>query len=141
MRRFLLVFAMAALLMAGTAPAFAGVGFDDFEAEARDGRVLLTWSTSHESGCAAFVIEKSSGDNPGTWTTLPNEFAPQGIGGGGAEYQYTDRDLFKQSVRTLHYRIRAKMADGSSVTTETLSVTVIPTGIQQTWGGLKAMFR
>jgi len=125
-------FLLLALMIASTS--YAEVRYSEFDARSENGRVVITWKTSQELGCSIFKVERSV-DGVNYFEIA--SFAPHGT---SREYQHIDADLFKQSSRTFHYRVKAESITGYD-TTESKSVNVVISGIQQTWGSLKAMFK
>ena len=97
--------------------------------------VILEWSSGIETGLDQYQVERSFdgieffpiADVPGT--------------GSNSTYVYEDHDIYKSSTRTYYYRIRAIMNDGSFNFSSVQSVTLYISGIQQTWGSIKALFR
>jgi len=98
-------------------------------------QVNLEWTTGNESGVSEFKVERSLDG----LTYLPLEdIGPQG---NSSTYLYEDRDIYKSSTRTYYYRIRAVMSNGTSSLSTVQSVVMYFSGIQQTWGSIKALFR
>jgi hypothetical protein len=97
--------------------------------------VILEWSSGIETGLDQYQVERSFdgleffpiADIPGT--------------GSNSTYIYEDHDIYKSSTRTYYYRIRAVMEDGTFSFSSVQSVTLNISGIQQTWGSIKALFR
>ncbi|MBD3166007.1 hypothetical protein GF324_05385 [bacterium] len=115
--------------------AFAGAQFKSFTADSRDGHAVLKWETTTEVNVERFAVERSSdGQEFHEIATFPPH-------GANVEYRYIDTSIFKQTVRSYHYRIRCDDAQGHSQYSETRRVHVVVSGIQQTWGSIKALFR
>jgi len=113
----------------------AEVVFNTFQVEANGARAEITWSTSDESDITSFIIERST---DGIEFIEIATFTPQGI---YQEYRYIDIDLFKDSIKTFHYRIKAVDRENQPHYSVVRTIQVSLSGIQQTWGSLKAMFR
>jgi len=134
MKRKAFTLSLLALAMLFVSVASAEVRFRKFEVEAVNGRALISWTTAQEVGVSTFKIERSiDGVNFFEIATL----APHGA---NVKYEHVDSNLFKQSTRTFYYRIKAESITGLDITAPT-SVDISFSGIQQTWGSLKAMFR
>ncbi len=95
---------------------------------------VLEWTSANESGLSTFRIERSL---DGLAFSAIADVTPQG---NNSAYRYEDHDIYKSS-RTYYYRIRTVMTDGSSSLSAVQSVTLDFSGIQQTWGSIKALFR
>jgi hypothetical protein len=125
---------IAVLFCAGTAAA-QGI-IVNFTAHAEnDDYAVLEWASGSENGLLLFRVERSL---DGLTFTSIAELAPQGS---NSDYRYEDHDLYKTSPRTYYYRIRALMTSGTSTLSPVQSVTLAFSGIQQTWGSIKALFR
>ncbi|MBT3231762.1 MAG: hypothetical protein HN356_03015 [Calditrichaeota bacterium] len=116
--------------------AIAAVGvITDFQAAAVDGQAVLDWKSGVETGVVSFDIQRSF-DNQRFYTIASIDPV-----GNDHAYRYIDRDLFKDQVHTYYYRITVKMTSGLHQISETDRVVLTTSGIQQTWGSIKAMFR
>jgi hypothetical protein len=126
---------IAAMFAAG---AFAGSVFNDMNVRETGGQVIVQWTTLDEGGCNGFLVERST---DGVSFQVLNNTQP--IPAQGARsYEYTDPYIFKQTARAYTYRVRAVMSGSGRVEyspVRTIYITL--SGIQQTWGGLKALFR
>lgn len=115
---------------------FAGVAFDTFNVIATDDRAEISWKTTQESNLKVFAIERSA-DGSDYYEIAT--FTPQGA---GYNYRFTDTDLFKQSIKSFYYRIKVVDINDQVVAySETRQIRLSLSGIQQTWGSLKAMFK
>ena len=115
---------------------WAGADILEFSAEP-DGEsaVLLTWRTGVEVSLTVFQVQRSSNGN--TFYTIGNVNPT----GSYSEYQYLDTNLLKQSVKTYYYRLKMIDTSGAVTYSEVRDVTLTFSGIQETWGSIKAMFR
>jgi hypothetical protein len=109
---------------------------NDFAAQAQgESSVLLTWTSGLETGLSNFRIERSlDGITYIVLTTL------QPLGN-NSSYNFEDHDIYKSSNRTYYYRILGQMDDNTFVVSPVQSVVLFFSGIQQTWGSIKALFR
>jgi hypothetical protein len=108
--------------------------WEEFSLSAPHGQVIIEWTMADEGGCSSLVIERST-DGIDYFDIAT--FSPQGS---GQTYRYIDTDVFKQTTRTFHYRIRAQIGE-QFVLSETKSIPLSVSTVQQTWGSLKALFR
>jgi hypothetical protein len=114
---------------------WAGAVILQFTAEVQSNTVVLSWRTGVEVNLSEFQVQRST---TGTTFYSIGSVEPNGS---YSEYQYVDDNLLKQSVRTYYYRLKIVDNDGTSTYSVVREVTIISSGIQQTWGSIKAMFR
>lgn len=109
--------------------------FTSFSASSEGEYAVLEWVSGSEAGLSQYQIERSLDgiEFIAIETILPL--------GNNTTYIYEDHDLYKESNRTYYYRICAVMNPGPNIYTEIESVTLSISGIQQTWGSIKALFR
>lgn len=124
------------LVLLAVSPVQAQSPISSFTAQAiGEGSVKLEWRSGNEAGLANFRVERSlDGITYTTLATLPPR-------GSNSVYTYTDNDLSKNGNRTYYYRLRAQMTDNSFSFSPVHTVTLFFSGIQQTWGSIKALFR
>ena len=130
--RFIL---FAALLILLPLLLWAGADILVFTAEAQVDAVLLSWRTGVEVNLSTFEVQRSSN---GTSFYTVGDVEPTGS---YSEYQYLDGSLLKQDSKTYYYRIKILDTTGAVSYSEVREVTLSFSGIQQTWGSIKAMFR
>ncbi len=123
------------ILLLFAATALAPSIITDFTAENGEDYVLLTWNSGTESGLSFYQIERSL---DGIEFQAIGTMTPQGS---NSSYEYEDHDLYKMTSRTYFYRINATMTNGSSNYSSVAQVTLSFSGIQQTWGSIKSLFR
>lgn len=126
---------IAAMMVIIATAAMAEPQWEDFNLSAPHGQVIIEWTMADENGCTSFVIERST-DGVDYYDIA--RFTPQGS---GQEYRYVDSDVFKQSTRSFHYRIRAEMGQNNSEWSVSKLIAISINTVQQTWGSLKALFR
>ncbi len=115
---------------------WAGADILEFTAEPQgESAVLLTWRTGVEVSLTVFQVQRSTNGN--TFYTIGNVDPT----GSYSEYQYLDTNLLKQLVKTYYYRLKMVDTSGAVTYSEVRDVTLTFSGIQQTWGSIKAMFR
>ena len=114
---------------------WAGADILSFTAEAQTEAVLLIWRTGVEMNLSSFQIQRSSN---GTSFYTIGEVSPTGS---YSEYRYLDNNILQDGLKTYYYRLRIVDLDGTVTFSEVCEVTISYSGIQQTWGSIKAMFR
>ncbi len=134
MKRLTITFSIV-LLFVSAAMVLGSVRFGEFTASPMDGYALITWTTEYESGVHEFAVERSI---DGIEFMEVATFEPHGP---GVQYRFPDTDLFKQGTRTFYYRIRCENVSGAPEYSDVQQTTIIISGIRQTWGSLKALFR
>lgn len=132
MRNVIIVLSLTVLL-AGVV--WAPTIVTDFTAESVGDYVVLTWTSGSEASLTVFAVERSL---DGMNFIQLAEVTPQGS---NSHYVYEDHDLFKTSSRTYYYRIKALLNNGTASYSTVQSVTMSFSGIQQTWGSIKSLFR
>ena len=124
-----LIFAIAIPLVL-----WAGADILEFTAESQGDGVLLIWRTGVEFNLSTFQVQRSSN---GTSFYSVADVEPTGS---YSEYQYYDNNLM-DSIKTYYYRLKMVDINGTVTYSAVREVTLIFSGIQQTWGSIKAMFR
>jgi hypothetical protein len=131
--RNVIIAVIATVLLAGLA--WAPSIITNFNAESAGDYVILTWNSGSEASLMLYAVERSL---DGMDFVQLAEVDPQGS---NSSYTYEDHDLFKGTSRTYYYRIRAQMDNGTAGYSTVQSVTLSFSGIQQTWGSIKSLFR
>jgi len=108
---------------------------ESFTAKAESNSVRLEWKTINEFGVSGFSVLRSI-DGKRFYKIC--DVDPVSA---GHTYQYVDNDLFKDNNRTFYYRIEINMSGGRKVYSRTEEVTMSFSGVERTWGSIKAMFR
>jgi len=128
-------FITVSLLLILSAIVFSATIIENFTVKTGKDQVVITWKTRDEVNLQEFEIERSS-DNI-TFFAITS-IKPKG---NNSEYKYTDTTIFKTSVRKFHYRIKTVDNDGSFAYTKSLAAIPKISGIKQTWGSIKAIFK
>jgi len=118
------------------AVAFAGTVFSDMNVRESGGQVVVQWTTADETGCLGFIVERST--DGVDFVALNSQMIPARA---ARSYEYTDPYVFKQTAKTFTYRVKAVLQRDRSEYSPVRTVYITMSGIQQTWGGLKALFR
>jgi len=107
----------------------------EFTATSVDNYVLLAWTSGAETGVSVYQLERSLDGI--TFQTI-NSTSPTGS---NSSYLYEDHGLYKVTSRTYFYRINVVMENGSSSYSPVAQLSLSFSGIQQTWGSIKSLFR
>jgi len=129
------IYILGVLLLA--AIVFAGSSvIETFTVTPQGDQAYLQWNSGIEGNLSKYKIERSV-DNK-TYTSIA-EITPQGS---FSLYQYIDDNIMKSTAqRIYYYRIKMIFTDGSFDYSDVVSVTLSFSGLQETWGSIKAMFR
>jgi hypothetical protein len=108
----------------------------DFTATSLGDKAQLEWTSGLEGNLIKYKVERST-DNQ-YFITL-TDILPEG---NYHTYIYIDDDIMKSSSQRLYYyRIRMIFADGTFCYSLVRSVNIQLSGLMETWGSIKAMFR
>ncbi|MDD5363355.1 MAG: hypothetical protein PHN88_14610 [Ignavibacteria bacterium] len=125
------------LLFVFASAAFGGLTFEFFTAKANTDGILLEWKTGDESGIAKFEIERSA--------VTPNSFVyikTLNAAGNNSYYSYQDNGVeLKSTSSVYYYRLKCITSNGTYSYTNTITVVHTVSGIKNTWGSIKAIFR
>jgi hypothetical protein len=136
MSRTLLIILSLCFLLGMSVPGSAQSLINNFTAQAQgESYVLLKWNSGSETNLTNFQVERSLDGI--TYSTLAI-IAPQGS---SFAYSYEDHSLYQASNHTYYYRIKAQMNEGNPIYSPAQFVVLFFSGIQQTWGSIKALFR
>ena len=133
-------FLIAWLLLFFTVP-LAAWQVIDFSAFPKTDGIDIRWEIRSGADIQTIVLQKSTDDY--TWRDLQS-FA---YTGDGTVYNYRDTDITgKTNSRldtqsTYYYRIKVIKKDGSEEFSASIIARPSYSGIQRTWGSLKALFR
>ena len=113
-----------------------GVTFiDKLTAENDNGNIILRWQTGEEEGLIHFVIQRRNmnGDyiNNGIAVIDPDP---------DKRYEFIDKGAYKINEEMYIYRLKIVEESGVSYSEE-VTVLTTPSGVKQTWGSIKALFR
>lgn len=125
----------ALLFLILLAPQTMAQTVSDFTAVIDGSSIILSWKSGSEVNLSDYCIQRSfDGRNYYDISVIKPE-------GNNHNYRYTDQDLYKEAFRTYYYRIELRMKRGPVQYSQTREVTLSFSGIQRTWGSIKAMFR
>jgi hypothetical protein len=136
MPKTFLIFLFLCAFLCTTVPGSAQSLINNFTAQAQgESYILLKWDSGIETDLASFQVERSFDEI--TYSTLMI-ITPQGS---NSSYTYADNDIYRGNNRTYYYRVRAQMNNNNYFYSPVQSVVLFFSGIQQTWGSIKALFR
>mgnify|MGYP001045521681 CR=1 FL=1 len=135
MRRWIytsfLVFTFISLL-------YSSVRISEFHARRERNYILLEWATEFESNLLKFEIERSP--DRIHWIKI-GEVSAIGESNQVRFYTFKDQTLLKGNVASLSYRLNLVYKNGTSELYDVIVSVEGISGIRQTWGSIKAMFR
>lgn len=116
---------------------FAGLTMQYFTAKSNQDGILLEWKTGDEGGVCTFVIERSA-SNLNNFIYINTIHST----GNNSYYSYQDNNLSSNPSQSIYYyRLKCIMPDGSYTYSGVISVVISVSGIKDTWGSIKAIFR
>lgn len=117
---------------------YSSVRVTEFNARRERNYVLLQWATEEESNLLKFEIERSI--DRIHWIKIGEVFA---VGESKQRhfYSFKDQTLFKGNLASLSYRLNLIYKNGVSEPYDVIVSVEGISGIRQTWGSIKAMFR
>lgn len=112
--RLLLVGMVLIISFAGVwIPVQAAITLSSFEAEGRDGEVLITWSTAQEIQTSGFYIRRST-EQAGEYDRITSLIPATGDQNAGGDYEYVDEDVINGT--SYYYRLEAIDINNNSQT-------------------------
>jgi hypothetical protein len=126
------------LLLITVGIAYAGLTFEYFTAKTNAEGILVEWKTGDEGGTVKFEVERSA--------STPNSFIfvkSVNAVGSNSYYSFQDNgvDFRSGSGSVYYYRLKCLTASGSYSYTNSITVVHTVSGIKNTWGSIKAIFR
>lgn len=118
-----------------TAMLSAGAFLNYFNTRSDNGNVVINWQTGQESNVQNFVIERM----PVSGSYI--EIATLAAKGNNSTYEYVDESAYKTNDQVYVYRLKIVDNDGSISYSGVSHVAHSVSGIKQTWGSIKALFR
>lgn len=121
----------------GTLVLYASIGFQYFTAKSNQDGILLEWKTNDEAGTSYFELERSAG-------SANNFILIKTINttGNNSYYSFQDNTVTSRPTSSLYYyRLKCIQPNGSFTYTPAISVIYTVSGIRDTWGSIKAIFR
>ena len=114
---------------------FAFDGLEYFSGRSENDYILLEWKINSQEKIESFyILKKRSND---TEFNIIHEIKSEGTG----LYSYKDKRLYKTSGLNFEYILKIVFADQSFEYSDPIKVYRNISGVNQTWGSIKAMFR
>lgn len=135
MKKRLIQIAAVSLIFALTGILTAGAFLNYFNTRSDNGNVIVSWQTGQETDVRNFVIERAPFN--GTYIDIATVAAK----GSNSTYEYADESAYKTNDQVYIYRLRIVDNDGSVSHSGLSQVAHSVSGIKQTWGSIKALFR
>jgi len=126
------------LLLITVSVAYAGLTFEYFTGKTNSDGILIEWKTGDEGGIVKFEVERSA--------STPNNFIfVKSINANGSNSYYSIQDngvdFRSGSGSVYYYRLKCLSSNGSYSYTNSITVVHTVSGIKNTWGSIKAIFR
>jgi hypothetical protein len=134
MRKLVPIITLTTLLLC-TASALAGAILRVFTAKSSNGDILLEWSVGEEKDLLRYEVQRMAGVQ-GEYVTI----ATVNPKGSNSSYEFLDKSAYKLNDSIYKYRLAIVSSDGMTYSQE-LTVPHTVSGVKQTWGSIKAMFR
>lgn len=106
----------------------------EFRAEPSPNTTTLNWKTGQENDIDVFHIERSANNQD---FQKVGEVEPKG---NSSSYEFLDESI-SRIKNIYYYRLKVVNNNGSFQYSESLPVIPNVSGIKQTWGSIKALFR
>lgn len=117
--------------------AWADANIQNIQAYRLDSKIVLQWTTESETNVLRFDIQRSTDQE--NWQKI-DHIAAAGNSNVCKYYSYEDNQVFKSCQACFYYRLAIINTDGTVKNSIIASVSG-ESGIKQTWGSIKAMFR
>ena len=114
---------------------FAFDGLEYFSGKSEKDYILLEWKINSQENIESFYIMKKRSND--TEFNIIHEIKSEGTG----LYSYKDKTLYKTSGLNFKYQLKIVFADQSFEYSDLIKVYRNISGVNQTWGSIKAMFR
>ena len=139
MKKSVLIVYSLVLLSAITGVLIASVSLQYFTAKTNTEGILLEWKTGDESGTRTFDIERSA-STPDNFIFIKSITAT----GNNSYYAYLDNNVNVRNGTNssiYYYRLKCTQQNGVYTYSNVISVVHTLSGIKNTWGSIKAIFR
>ncbi len=135
MKKFIPISFLIILFSAGIV--YSALTIQYFTAKNYQNGILLEWKTNDEGGVSTFDIERSAG-NLNNFIFLSTIHST----GNNSYYSYQDNNILQNPSQSIYYyRLKCVMPNGSYSYSNVISVISSVSGIRDTWGSIKAIFR
>lgn len=135
MKKFVLF--LIAIFIITSVLLFADLTIQYFTGKTNSEGILVEWKTGDEGGVSSFDLERSA-SNANNFIYIAKINAT----GNNSYYSYQDNSLdAKSSSSIYYYRLKCIKPNGSFSYTNNITVVYTVSGIKDTWGSIKAIFR
>lgn len=130
---------MIALLLLSGAVLMGPAQIQSLDIDKQETSISVSWVMQSEEGVERYVVTRK--------TSFQADFEPVKSGevtqlqGPGFEYVVMDRDLYKNAMEEVQYRLEVYGPNDNLLMAPTKSTTYQPTAVRRTWGSIKAMFQ
>lgn len=139
MKKRVIQILVIAVLLTLTSALTAGAFLNYFNTRSDNGNVVISWQTGREDlngkTVERFVIERMPIN--GSFISIGTVEAK----GNNSTYEYVDESAYKTNDQVYVYRLKIVDNDGSVSFSGVSHVAHSVSGIKQTWGSIKALFR
>lgn len=136
MKKTVLIANILIVLFAFTGMLLAGLTLQYFTAKTNSDGIFIEWKTADEGGTTRFEIERSA-SNPDNFIFIKNISAT----GNNSYYSFLDNTVNKLDQNSIYYYRLKCIQPGGYTYSNTISVVQSISGIKNTWGSIKAIFR
>ena len=138
MRKSVLFASIIIILFAFTGMLLAALTLQYFTAKTNSDGIFIEWKTADEGGTTRFEIERSA-SNPDNFIYIKTISAT----GNNSYYSYLDNTVSQKLDGTsiYYYRLKCIQPSGNYTYSSAISVVHAISGIKNTWGSIKAIFR
>ena len=128
---------ISTIVLLVSAIAWADADIQDIQAYRQESKIILQWTTERETNVLRFDIQRST--DQVNWQKI-DHISAAGNSNVCKIYSYEDNQIFKSCQACFYYRLAIINTDGTVKNSIVVSVSG-ESGIKQTWGSIKAMFR
>ena len=114
---------------------YAGAFLEYFHGRSEGDDVRLEWKTGEEVNLQNFMIERKT---PQSSFVEISTIEPKGS---NSYYTYLDQSAYKSNDMIFVYRLKIVDSNGQSSYSNEVTVSHSVSGVNRTWGSIKAMFR
>ncbi|MBU2492726.1 MAG: hypothetical protein KJ571_08900 [Bacteroidetes bacterium] len=118
-----------------TAMLSAGAFLNYFNTRSDNGNVVISWQTGAEDNVVYFIVQRKPAS--GSFIDLAKIAAK----GNNSTYEYVDESAYKANDQVYVYQLKIVDDDNTFSFSGVSHVAHSVSGIKQTWGSIKALFR
>lgn len=135
MKKRLIQISAALVLLTLSGVLTAGAFLNYFNTRSDNGNVVVSWQTGQETNVDDFIIERMPIN--GSYIEIANIDAK----GNNSTYEFVDESAYKSNDQVYVYRLKIVDNGGDISYSAESHVAHSVSGIKQTWGSIKALFR